>query len=285
MEQVIFLMEGEVIRGRLSLESDSSESEGTGESPATVRRQRTDMYRPSQLRKVALARRPGVSLPYHFMQSPEIARGIAELDNFGFRTNVVLMDPTRTFVMTGRRKQAGFHVSDLWSQKQQQEFLKRLRLERAQFARERQVSFVNYLIQNKKKLLHATEQASLPGRYSHAFEGMPNFRSMDKIALLPPTTLASARSLSELPLESLSPLRTFQSWDKAISMSAKKRLSKVEGLITHCTSTLLNLKKSSKELAQSVKISKAKKEPLFLPDPDELSPHRFGKSPRTTVHA
>lgn len=91
-------------------------------------------------------------LPAPFQNSKKINKGIAELNNFGFKTSVTHADPSLLLLFRSHCPlNLGFHVSDLWSQRQQQEFLKTMKLERAQLAREREASFINFLVASKKK--------------------------------------------------------------------------------------------------------------------------------------
>ena len=84
--------------------------------------------------------------------SPKLRKGMAALNSFGFKTSATHADPSLLLLFRSHCPlNLGFHVSDLWSQRQQQEFLKTLKLERAQLAREREASFINFLVATKKK--------------------------------------------------------------------------------------------------------------------------------------
>jgi hypothetical protein len=207
--------------------------------------------RQEKLRKVAAARRTGVSLPMAFALSPEVERGIEELNNFGFRTTALQGDPTvATTLPAGHRQRYGFHVSDLWSQRQQQEFLKRLRLERAQFARERQVAFLNYLIQNKKKLYRPVLDAVSP-RYTQRLGAEKGWERWERRV----GTVIEEKNGEDLVLPLISPVsstRSLLSIDpKSPCSPSRARLTIVEDLIGHCTSAQRSLRRDSKAIAQA----------------------------------
>ena len=82
----------------------------------------------------------------------KLRKGMAELNSFGFKTSATHADLSLLLLFRSHCPlNLGFHVSDLWSQRQQQEFLKTMKLEKAQLAREREASFINFLVATKKK--------------------------------------------------------------------------------------------------------------------------------------
>ena len=225
---------------------------------AGVLRAGEEVQRQERLRQVAAARRTGVSLPKAFALSPEVERGIEELNNFGFRTTALQGDPTVvTTLPAGHRQRYGFHVSDLWSQRQQQEFLKRLRLERAQFARERQVAFLNYLIQNKKKLYRPVLDALSP-RYTQRLEGKGWERWRNRES----TGTKGNSSTGDIALPMITPgssTRSLYSVDSKTAFSpSRARLTKVEDLIGHCMSAQQSLRRDSKAIAQAFQTFRGK---------------------------
>jgi len=205
----------------------------------------------NMLRKTVQARRSGISLPLALLTSPELAKGMKELDNFGFRTAAAQIDPAGLMLVAGKyKKTAGFHVSDLWPQRQQQEFLKRLRLERAQYARERQVSFLNYLIENRKRLVKPLEPELLGKQYSRGAER----RVKQGIEGRKAAYELGTKSKSEANLPNFSPLKTDRSLrflPGAKESRSHQRLSTMESLIDHCNSTLQSFRHSNKTLFQS----------------------------------
>ena len=216
-----------------------------------VLRPREVAERQEKLRKVAAARRTGVSLPMAFALSPEVERGIEELNNFGFRTTALQGDPTVvTTLPAGHRQRYGFHVSDLWSQRQQQEFLKRLRLERAQFARERQVAFLNYLIQNKKKLYRPVLDAISP-RYTQRVGTEKGWERWERRV----GTVVGDKNGGNGVFPSISPVfstRSLLSIDpKSPCSPSKARLTILEDLIGHCASAQRSLRRDSKAISQA----------------------------------
>lgn len=210
------------------------------------------LQRQERLRQVAAARRTGVSLPMAFALSPEVEKGIKELNNFGFRTTALQGDPSVvTTLPAGHRQRYGFHVSDLWSQRQQQEFLKRLRLERAQFARERQVAFLNYLIQNKKKLYRPVLDALSP-RYDHRLEGGKGWERWRNRANTVKKPEVSAGDMALPMIMPTSSTRSLLSVDsKAPHSPSSARLTKVQDLIGHCQSAQQSLRRDSKAISQA----------------------------------
>lgn len=203
------------------------------------------------MRKVAQARRPAVSLPLALIGTSEIERGMHELDNFGFRTSAATVDQAGLTLIPGKyKKNSGFHVSDLWSHKQQQEFLKRLRLERAQYARERQVSFLNYLIENRKKLAKPLEPELLVKAYYQTVEEKMKKRINAKRAMYE----LGVKSHSEASLPNFSPAKSDRqakpaTGDKVILSS--RRIKAVKGIIDHCDTTLRSFKQANRELVQT----------------------------------
>lgn len=241
----------------LSLQSLERSVDSQGDS--TILR---DISQRERLKQVAQAKRAGFSLPFALLYSPEITRGMKEVDSFGFRTTTVLVDPSGTSLLAARtRKPGGFHVSDLWSQKQQQEFLKRLRQERAQYARERQVSFVNYLIENRKKLGRPNDFDSLRGKHPVVADA-----DVQRIWSLRKAKLAGIGGIA--PLRSKTGIVTIKEkvnpYCQPMGKETKKRrVKKVDGLIVQCTDTLLDCKREMKELALTTRSLGGKEEPHF----------------------
>lgn len=223
--------------------SEYRKGEATEEGPRA-----SEEGRQEALRKLATGRRPGFSLPMAFAMTPQVERGIEELNNFGFRTTALQGDPALvTALPAGHRQRYGFHVSDLWSMRQQQEFLKRLRLERAQFARERQVAFLNYLIQSKKKLSRPVLDALSP-----RYESRVMAARWDNVRKDTRKAKEREHSLEELELPALSPGSNYSlgGQDKSPTSAAfQTRLLKVQSLITHCQSAQNSLKQDSKALS------------------------------------
>jgi len=149
-----------------------------------------------------------------------------------------------------QRKAEGFHVSDLWSQRLQQDFLKRLRVERGQFAKERQASFLNYLVENRKTLGKPLEAELVDRNYLQLMEDKVKRSLVDRKAayrMVP-------KSKSEAISPNLSPIKTDRSSNvlsdpKEAQISS--RISRVEGLIHHCNSTLRSFRQSTRVLVQS----------------------------------
>lgn len=200
------------------------------------------------LRKAAQARRSGVSLPLSLLASPELGKGLRALDNFGFRRDTAHLDSAGLTMVAGKqRKTGGFHVSDLWSSRLQQDFLKRLRVERAQFAKERQASFLNYLVENRKTLGKPLEAELVDMNYLQLME--------DKVKRSLITRKAayrmSSKSQSEAISPNISPLKTDRSSKETPNPS---RISRVESFIHHCNSTLRSFRQSSRLLGQSTAI-------------------------------
>lgn len=175
-------------------------------------------------------------------------KGMKELDNFGFRTAASQLDPTGFLFLTEKqRKDTGFHVSDLWSQRQQQEFLRTLRLEKAQFARERHTAFMNFLMQTRKKLLKPSETDMIYQRILH--DANPELAAKwkntgRKGALLKQVTNqvgTRSRTSHNSPENSASPLLAQQTKN----VKGRRRLSHVDALIGHCQSTLKTFHKST----------------------------------------
>lgn len=141
-------------------------------------------------------------------------------------------------------------MSDLWSQRLQQDFLKRLRVERGQFAKERQASFLNYLVENRKTLGKPLEAELVDRNYLQLMEDKVKRSLMDRKAayrMVP-------KSKSEAISPNLSPIKTDRSSNvlsdpKEAQISS--RISRVEGLIHHCNSTLRSFRKSTRVLVQS----------------------------------
>jgi hypothetical protein len=103
-----------------------------------------------------------------FQNSKKITKGMAELNSFGFKTSVTHADPSLLLLFRSHCPlNLGFHVSDLWSQRQQQEFLKTMKLERAQLAREREASFINFLVASKKKPANFSQTGFRPSVVHH----------------------------------------------------------------------------------------------------------------------
>lgn len=238
--------------------TSSSTSSLSADSPPLPRRSIfQSISQKNMLRKTAKARRPGVSLPLALLTSPALEKGMKELDNFGFRTSAAQIDPAGLMLVPGKyKKAAGFHVSDLWSQRLQQEFLKRLRLERAQYARERQVSFLNYLIENRKKLAKPLEPELLVKHYSQKGEKLIKQGIAGRKAALGLVT----KSKSEVNLPNFSPLKS----DRVCPFSSeiketrsRHRISTMESFIDHCSTTLQSFRHSRKSLVQSTTPLKA----------------------------
>lgn len=215
-----------------------------------------------QLQRVAQTRRPGIIYCPPATRSPALKKGMRELDNFGFRTAESQVDPTGFLFLTERHKRTiGFHVSDLWSQRQQQEFLKRLRLEKAQYARERHVAFLNFLIQNRKKLVKPVDADLLYQRIAHDVNpelAAKYSNAGNKGALLRQiANQMTLRCRSELSLVgSLTPRVGAQSDRPSItdrSFRTTMRLNLVEGLIGHCRSTLKEFHREGHNLAQATR--------------------------------
>lgn len=181
-------------------------------------------------------------------ETATIVKGMKELDNFGFRTAASQLDPTGFIFLTEQqRKEAGFHVSDLWSQRQQQEFLHTLRLERAQFARERHTAFMNFLMQTRKKIFKPSETDMIYQRILHDVNPKlaAKWRNAGrKGALLKQITNqlgARTKTGPNSPENSVSPsLGQETKW-----VQGQRRLSHVDALIDHCQSTLKVFHKST----------------------------------------
>ena len=154
------------------------------------------------------------------------------------------------------RKSAGFHVSDLWSQRLQQDFLKRLRVERAQNAKERQSSLLNYLVENRKTLEKPLEAEFVDKNYLQLIDNKEKRRLVERKAAY--KFSYESRSVGISP--HVSPLKT----DRPLLSDTKEaqshlRVSRVEGLIEHCNSTLQSFRRSTRVLSLnevSVKASK-----------------------------
>lgn len=230
----------------------SSASSASSDSPPLPRRSIfQSLSRKKMLFKAAQARRPGVSLPLALLTSPELEKGMKELDNFGFRTSTAQIDPAGLMLVSGKYKKAsGFHVSDLWSQRLQQEFLKKLRLERAQYARERQVSFLNYLIENRKKLMKPLEPELLVKNYVDFAQNKIKRGVMVRKAAYELGT----KSKSEINLPNFSPMKSDRpacTLSEAKEVRSRQRISTMESFIDHCSSTLQSFRSSKKTLVQS----------------------------------
>ena len=245
------------VSSQISFDSDSSEPPS--------RRTPTAISKAKQLRRVAQSRRQGLILSPTLTQSSAIAKGMKELDNFGFRTSSTQLDPTGFVFLTEKKKNGGFHVTDLWSQKQQQEFLKMMRLERAQYARERHVAFMNFLIQQRKKMAKPVDADQLyerilhdvnpdiAAKYTNAGQNGAVFRLI--------TNQATLRCRSELPLNQVPPFRRVnrmarQQSVQIQSVPMKKRLNLVEDFIGHCKFTLKHFHKESQNLAFTARSTK-----------------------------
>ena len=181
-------------------------------------------------------------------ETATIVKGMKELDNFGFRTAASQLDPTGFIFLTEQqRKEAGFHVSDLWSQRQQQEFLHTLRLKPAQFARERHTAFMNFLMQTRKKILKPSETDMVYQRILR--DANPKLAAKlrnagSKGALLKQITSqlgSRTKTRPNSPENSASPpLGQETKW-----VQGQRRLSHVDALIDHCQSTLKTFHKNT----------------------------------------
>lgn len=192
--------------------------------------------------------------------SPKLRKGMAALNSFGFKTSATHADPSLLLLFRSHCPlNLGFHVSDLWSQRQQQEFLKRLRLERAQFARERQVAFLNYLIQNKKKLYRPVLDALSP-RYTQRLEG--EGKGWERWRNRESTRTKGNISTGDIALPMITPgssTRSLYSVDSKTAFSpSRARLTKVEDLIGHCQSAQQSLRRDSKAIAQAFQTFRGK---------------------------
>ena len=169
-----------------------------------------------------------------------------ELDDFGFRTASSQIDPTGFIFLTEKRhKVSGFHVSDLWSQRQQQEFLRTLRLEKAQNARERHTAFMNFLIQSRKKLFKPSETDQLYERILH--EANPETAARwqnagQKGAVI--RQMANQMSLRSSKSGVPSPDVTCSPEVKPGTRHHQRRLSDLDALIDHCQTTLKSFQRS-----------------------------------------
>lgn len=205
----------------------------------------------AELPKLPLKAKPRLSVRLASqapLETATIVKGMKELDNFGFRTAASQLDPTGFLFLTeNQRKDAGFHVSDLWSQRQQQEFLRALRLERAQFARERHIAFMNFLMQTRKKLFKPSETDMIYQRILH--DANPELAAKwkntgRKGALLKQITNqvgVRSRTGHNSPDNSASP----PLGQEAKTAKGRRRLSYVDALIGHCQSTLKTFHKST----------------------------------------
>ena len=86
---------------------------------------------------------PRSGSPRPLSSARELRRGIKMLDDFGFRTETNMIASPRLSMRLGdsdkKPSEPLLHVTDLWSQRQQKEFLLKTGLRRAQFEREKQV--------------------------------------------------------------------------------------------------------------------------------------------------
>lgn len=144
------------------------------------------------------------------------------------------------------RKSSGFHVSDLWSQRLQQDFLKRLRVERAQNAKERQSSFLNYLVENRKALEKPLEVEFVDKNYLQLIDDKEKRRLVERKAAYKSSYKSKSVGISP----NISPLKT----DRPLLSDPKEaqshhRVSRVEGFIEHCSSTLRSFRRSTRVLS------------------------------------
>jgi len=196
-------------------------------------------------------------LPAPFQNSKKINKGIAELNSFGFKTSVTHADPSLLLLFRSHCPlNLGFHVSDLWSQRQQQEFLKTMKLERAQLAREREASFINFLVASKKKPPVSLSQTHLR---------------------LAPETDREVEVLNKYRHPALSKL----SHSHPILPALKPAPKRLDDLIGQCDSTLASFK-SHKKFALTPRLSGKTLEDVLLdsPRPSRLSGKLFTKSVR-----
>ena len=164
----------------------------------------------------------GVSPSFH--NSKKITKGIAELNSFGFKTSVTHADPSLLLLFRSHcPMNLGFHVSDLWSQRQQLEFLRTMKLERAQLAREREANFINFLVASKKK----------PANLSQL-----NFRSSEIL----PETEREAKNKYKCSIPALNR----QSKSHPILPALKPAPQLLDDLIDQCDNTLATFKEHKK---------------------------------------
>lgn len=176
-------------------------------------------------------------LPAPFQNSKKINKGIAELNNFGFKTSVTHADPGLLLLFRSHCPlNLGFHVSDLWSQRQQQEFLRTMKLERAQLAREREASFINFLVASKKKPPISLPQTRLPVETDRQVRVLDKYRR--------PALNTLSRSHPILP-------------------ALKPAPQLLDDLIGQCDSTLASFK-SHKKFALTPRLSEKTPEDVLL---------------------
>ena len=202
-------------------------------------------------------------LPVSLNTSKKISQGIEELNSFGFKTSVTHADPSLLLLFRSHFPfSLGFHVSDLWSQRQQQEFLKAMKLERAQMARERQAHFVNFLAESKKKLGKAVSLQDLQSEIEKALhrEAMEKYRGKEGAATARQAASLSPKALTAVMGEN----RRGASFCKHTPKAVKpRRLVCLEDFIGHCKSTLKTFKKHQEMLPDN-----NRKE--FEPIPDDF---------------
>ena len=179
----------------------------------------------------------GKDLASHFKTSKKLQKGMAELNSFGFKTSATQADLSLLLLFRSHCPlNLGFHVSDLWSQRQQQEFLKTMKLERAQLAREREASFINFLVATKKKPSGALSSTEIRPETDRG--------ALDKYLSQTPKSLSKlAHSEPTLP-------------------PIKPAPHSLDDLISHCDSTLARYKGQRKTIQTPHQPSRAQDDVL-----------------------
>ena len=78
------------------------------------------------------------------MKPAFLTAGVQALEAFGVAPNALTFNPGSSPLVHSKKKASGFHVSDLWSQRQQKELLRRLEIEEAQLAKYQRSQLLNY---------------------------------------------------------------------------------------------------------------------------------------------
>lgn len=74
-----------------------------------------------------------------------LATGLKALEAFGIAPNAVSRGLGNPPLVHSNKNSSGFHVSDLWSHRQQKELLKRLKIQQSQIAKQQRCQVLNYL--------------------------------------------------------------------------------------------------------------------------------------------
>lgn len=113
--------------------------------------------------KTPLPKLPHSGSPRFVSSARKLRRGMKMLEDFGFRTETNMIASPRLSLRLGdgdkKPSEPLLHVTDLWSQRQQMEFLQKTGLRRAQMEREKQVRREAFL-QAREKIegSHAHDQ-------------------------------------------------------------------------------------------------------------------------------